>query len=179
MMEKIGKPRGLIDYVALVDAEEEAKGGTHKSVWKHVLRPRNWVYVSLWSLIGVAMLVMLFVRSDFGVSVRPDRNPRFVTLSSGDIRNAYKLRLSNQTGEKRVFHVSVTAEDPLRLELQGVEGLNVEVPANKTTHTRAYLFAKPSDKAAHKNSSPVRFVIEDVETHEKTSVETIFAGDAK
>jgi len=179
MMEKIGKPRGLIDYVALVDAEAEAEGGHHMPVWKHVLRLRNLIYVALWSLIGVAMLVMLFVRSDFGASVRPERNPRFVTLSSGDIRNAYDVRLSNQTGYQRVFHLSIKADDPLRLELQGKSELNVKVPANKTIHQRVYLFAKPGFPAAHQGSSPVRFWVEDVKSSEKTSIDTIFAGDVK
>ncbi len=179
IMEKIGKPRGLIDYCALSDEEDERGGKAVVPVWKHVLRLRNIIYVSLWSIIGIALVVMLFIRSDFGVSVNPDRNPRFVTLSDGTIRNAYDLRLSNQTGDARVFHISIKTEDPLRLELQGLTELLVEVPADKTIHQRVYLFAKQAYPTAHAENSPVRFWVEETASGNRTSVDTIFAGDTR
>ncbi|MCP5073354.1 MAG: cytochrome c oxidase accessory protein CcoG [Rhodobacteraceae bacterium] len=179
VMAKIGKPRGLIDYCALSDEENERAGEQVIPVWKHVLQLRNIIYFTLWGLIGVALVVMLFIRSDFSASLTPDRNPRFVTLSDGTIRNAYDLRLSNQTGEPRSFHVSIRSDDPLRLELQGQSVLNVTVPADETFHQRVYLHAKPEYLAARSESSPVRFWIEESSTNERTSVDTIFAGDTR
>ncbi|MBV1863399.1 MAG: cytochrome c oxidase accessory protein CcoG [Rhodobacteraceae bacterium] len=179
IMERIGKPRGLIDYCALSDEESEREGKDVIPVWKHILRLRNIIYVSIWSIIGIALVVMLFIRSDFGVSIRPERNPRFVTLSDGTIRNAYDLRLSNQTGDPRSFHISVKADDPLRLELQGQNVLSIVVPADKTIHQRAYLFAKQGYGASEAESSSVRFWIEEIASGERTSVDTVFSGDTR
>ena len=181
MMEKIGKPRGLIDYCALSDEEHEKSGKPVVPVLKHIVRPRNLIYAGLWSLIGVVMVVALFIRSDFGTSVTPDRNPRFVTMSDGTIRNAYSLRLSNQSGEDRRFHVSIKSADPLLLELQGTPDLFVLVPADKTIHQRFYLFAKPDYSAAQSESSDVRIWIEDLDDpeSERTFVDTVFAGERK
>ena len=38
VMDKISKPRGLIDYLALADEPEERAGKPPKPIWKHVLR---------------------------------------------------------------------------------------------------------------------------------------------
>ncbi len=57
-MEKIGKSRGLIDYLALSDQEEEAKGKPAKPIWQHVLRFRTMLYTALWALIGVGLVFL-------------------------------------------------------------------------------------------------------------------------
>ncbi len=179
MMEKIGRPRGLIDYCAISDEPLERAGNPPKSIWSHILRLRNFVYFGLWSLIGVGLVVALFIRSDLGVTVKPDRNPRFVTLSDGTIRNAYDLKLSNQTGEDLVFYISIKTEDPLRVDLEGTEQLNVTVPANDSTHQRVYIFAKPEDAAAHQDTSPVRFWVDEPSSGERTYADTVFSGKEK
>ncbi|MBL4751477.1 MAG: cytochrome c oxidase accessory protein CcoG [Amylibacter sp.] len=179
MMEKIGRPRGLIDYCALSDEVLERAGNEPKTVWSHILRLRNFIYFGLWGLIGVGLVVALFIRSDFSVSVKPDRNPRFVTLSDGTIRNAYDLKLSNQTGEDRVFHISIKTSDPLRLDLEGTDELSVIVPADGRLHQRAYIFAKPEHSASTSDKSPVRFWIEDRNDGARIYVDSVFAGDER
>jgi cytochrome c oxidase accessory protein FixG len=45
IMAKVGKPRGLIDYMALTDEAQRARGhGAALSVWKHVFRLRTIIY---------------------------------------------------------------------------------------------------------------------------------------
>jgi cytochrome c oxidase accessory protein FixG len=179
MMEKIGRPRGLIDYCALSDEALERAGNPPKRLWQHVLRLRNYIYFGLWAAIGVGLVVALFIRSDFSASIKPDRNPRFVTLSDGSIRNAYDLKISNQTGEARKFHVSIKTEDPLRLELEGTSELLVTVPADGRLHQRVYVFSKPEYAASGQELSPVRFWIEETNNGERSHVDTVFAGDTK
>ncbi|MDO9527073.1 MAG: cytochrome c oxidase accessory protein CcoG, partial [Gemmobacter sp.] len=78
-MDRIGKPRDLISYLALTDEIAERGGKEPKSVWKHVFRPRTIMYTVLWAGVGAAMIVALFVRSDIDINVTPVRNPTFVT----------------------------------------------------------------------------------------------------
>lgn len=179
MMEKIGRPRGLIDYCALSDEALERAGNAPKPIWAHILRLRNFVYFGLWAAIGIALVVALFIRSDFSASVKPDRNPRFVKLSDGTIRNAYDLKISNQTGEARTFYVSIKTDDPLRVDLEGTDELKVIVPADDQLHQRVYIFAKPIHNASKTDQSPVRFWLEDRIENVRTHVDSVFAGEAK
>ena len=179
MMEKIGRPRGLIDYCALSDEPLERAGNKPKTVWSHILRLRNFIYFGLWACIGVGLVVALFIRSDFSAAVKPDRNPRYVTLSDGTIRNAYDLKISNQTGEDRSFHISIKTDEPLRLDLEGTDELNVVVPADGRFHQRVYIFAKPEYAASKTDRTAVRFWIDERAGGERTYVDSVFAGDAK
>src|SRR5690606_13171468 len=111
VMDKIGKPRGLIDYMALKDETAERSGAAPKPVLKHILRPRTMLYFTLWAGIGVALVVALFLRSPFDLNVTPVRNPLYVTMADGAIRNTYALRLRNKQGAERDFAVSVTGSD--------------------------------------------------------------------
>ena len=177
VMDKIGKPRGLIDYLALSDEPMERAGQPTKQVWQHILRPRTILYTALWSLIGVGLVWALFVRSDIGLTVEPVRNPTFITLSDGSVRNAYTLRLRNMTGEDRQFRLLLTADDILRIELEGEgQGNTVTVPAQETLQQRIYLTARPDDAAATRDRTQLRLWVEDVATNERAGQETTFNG---
>lgn len=107
VMDKIGKPRDLIGYLALTDETREREGKPPKSVWQHVFRPRTIMYSVLWSGIGIALVVALFLRTEIDINVTPVRNPQYVILSDGAIRNTYDLRLRNKHGEDRWFDFSL------------------------------------------------------------------------
>ncbi len=179
IMERIGKPRGLIDYLAETDEAKERSGQAPIPVWKHILRLRNLVYFGMWSAFGIAMVVALFVRGDFSASITPDRNPRYVTLSDGTIRNAYDLKLNNQTGSARQFEISIKTVDPLRFELQGTSQMIITVEPDDTFHQRVYLYANSDDTAAQSNSTDVRFWIQELGDGERTYVDSFFAGVQK
>lgn len=70
-----------------------------------MLRPRTLLYFGLWSAIGVGLIVALFLRSPYDLNVTPIRNPLYVTMSDGSIRNTYELRLRNKQGEEKTFAV--------------------------------------------------------------------------
>ena len=178
VMERIGKPRGLIDYLALADEERETAGEPPRPIWQHVLRPRTILYTAMWSLIGVALVYALFIRSDIDLTVEPVRNPQFVTMSDGSVRNTYTVRIRNLTAEDRTFRVMLTSEDILRIgvETDGPHDGHVTVPANETLAARVYVTARPQDPAASSETTDLRLWVEDVETDDRAGVATIFNG---
>ena len=220
VMAKIGRPRGLIDYLALDDEPPAVPGdraavrplttdaeaapsvtlpvegnvppAPHAAaapaitvsptewrpqpVWKHVFRPRTMIYTTAWAAIGLFLLVSLFVRPDIDLTVAPVRNPTFVTLSDGSIRNAYDLRLRNKHGETRPFHISLTAQDALRIELEGEDALTTAVPADSTKLQRVYVTARPGDPAAERARSDLRLWVEDLVSGERAFRDTTFNG---
>ena len=177
VMAKIGKPRGLIDYLALADEGVERAGVKPKPIWKHVLRPRTILYTALWAAIGVGLVYALFVRSDIEMTVSPVRNPTFVLQSDGAIRNIYDVRLRNKLGDDRAFRLSLTSDEILLIDLEGAgRNLTVTVPADTTILQRVYVTARPQDQAASQGSTPLRLWVEDLKSGDTASQATIFNG---
>ncbi len=176
MMDKVGKPRGLIGYMAFTDETLERAGGKPKPIIKHVLRPRTILYTVLWSLVGVAMLVALLVRPQIDMSVAPIRNPTFVVLSDGSVRNAYDVRLRNKNGDDRRFQLSLESDAVLQIALEGTDQLFVTVPADATRLQRVYVIAPKGSGADTADRTSFRLIVEDTRTGEKSHTDTIFNG---
>ncbi|MDQ2065942.1 cytochrome c oxidase accessory protein CcoG [Xinfangfangia sp. CPCC 101601] len=189
MMDKIDRPRGLIGYLALTDETAERAGKKPISVWKHVLRPRTLLYTALWATVGVGLVVALFLRSEIDFNVTPIRNPTFVTLSDGAIRNSYDLRLRNKHGEAHWFEISASSDaGPFKMALEGEPGLRLKVPANETKAVRLYITAPAGSSAATTPRIPLRIWVEDLgdqpgsevtapqPARERVAQDTIFNG---
>ena len=178
VMAKIGKPRGLIDYLALSDEHLERGGKPPRPVAKHVLRPRTVLYTSLWSAVGIALLVALFIRPEIEMTVAPDRNPTFVTLSDGSIRNTYDVRLRNKHGDDRPFRISITGDKYLDWRLEGTEYETVWVPADSTKLQRVYVVAPPNTPVAVDERTEFRFWVTDLTTQDRAHADTLFNGSS-
>jgi len=181
VMGKIGKPRGLIDYMALKDEAAERAGEAPKPVLRHILRPRTVLYFTLWSGIGVALVAALFLRSPFDLNVTPVRNPLYVTMADGAIRNTYALRLRNKQGEARDFALSIAGPDgstpqDVGLALEGLPGNLVQVPADSTHTQRVYVTAEKGSPLAEGGQSELTLWVEDATGGARSRIETVFHG---
>ena len=176
IMTKLGKPRGLIDYMALTDEAHERAGHPKKPVWRHIFRPRTLLYTALWSGIGIALVVALFIRSDIDMTVAPVRNPQFVILSDGAIRNAYDLRLRNMTHEAALFEVSIIGEEGLTITLEGNDMQQIEVPADETMQARAYVTAPSGSQASRVERTSFRLWVENLSEGTRSFTDTVFIG---
>ncbi|EYD73125.1 cytochrome c oxidase accessory protein CcoG [Limimaricola hongkongensis] len=179
VMARTGRDRGLIDYLALSDAPREAAGAAPRPARQHVLRPRNILYAALWAGIGVALVAMLFMRADLELTVAPERNPLFVTLSDGSIRNAYDLRLRNKTGTPVDFALSLGGETGLALSVEGAAQPVVTVPADTQALARIYVTAPPGSAPATHHRSALRIWAEAADGGARASVDTSFNGKEK
>ncbi|MBS1240438.1 MAG: Ubp3 associated protein Bre5, partial [Proteobacteria bacterium] len=149
VMKEVGRPRGLIDYATLEDCKREAAGEPPRPVWKALLRPRTIAYFSVWVGIGFALLFALGARSHTDISAAPDRNPPFMLMSDGSVRNAFTAKLRNMESRPR----------QMRIALEGVPGALMwtdeiarkdaarsivrTVPADATLPVRIYVIAPP------------------------------------
>jgi len=180
VMEKIGKPRGLIDYIALSDEPREREGQPPKAVWKHVFRPRTMLYTVLWAAIGLGLVVALFIRPEIDMTVAKTRNPVNIVLSDGAIRNSYDVRLRNKHGEARPFRLSVSSEAPLNIEVEGAGGdATVTVPPDSTLQQRVYVVAPAGTAAATTERTEIRLWITDQINEERSYEDTHFNGRAQ
>ncbi|QCK88406.1 cytochrome c oxidase accessory protein CcoG [Phreatobacter aquaticus] len=104
VMSKVNRPLGLIAYDNEVNIHRRAAG---EEETYPVIRPRTLVYVGLIAVIGAVMLYGLLTRTFTDLSVLHDRNPLFVTLSDGSIRNSYTVRVLNKRAQNRLFVLAV------------------------------------------------------------------------
>jgi len=176
IMTKMGRERGLIDYLALSDAPREEAGEKPRPYWQHVLRTRTVLYTVIWALIGLAMTYALFIRPDIELTVAPVRNPIFVTMSDGTIRNTYEVRLRNKHPDDRDFSLHLSGDLALRLAVEGTPYSVVTVPANETKRVRVYVTAPPSSIISKGDETPLRLWVEDNLNGERAYQNTIFNG---
>jgi cytochrome c oxidase accessory protein FixG len=131
MMHKVGRPERLIDFVSLDNLQRRAQSLPDKL---KLLRPRTIIYASLLVLVGAVMLVTLLGRADFILAVQQDRAPLYVTLSDGNLRNGYTVKVTNKTHG--------TAD--LRLFVEGVDQA-LMFQAGETARQKSLALAAPSD----------------------------------
>ena len=98
VMGKIGRPRGLIAYESHAGVERRRRGAASSI---RFLRTRTVFYAVVLAAVGLVMLAALIRREPVDLNVLRDRNPVFVRLSNGDIRNAYTLKIMNR-GDRTV-----------------------------------------------------------------------------
>ncbi|QPC99459.1 cytochrome c oxidase accessory protein CcoG [Qipengyuania soli] len=161
VMKDIGRPRGLIDYATLEDCEREAAGGEPRPAWKALLRPRTMVYFGIWAGIGLALLFALGVRSHTDLTVAPDRNPPFMLMSDGSVRNSYTLKLRNMESRPRRMEIAVVGlpgavmwTDTVGRD-QAAETQTVTVAADQVRSVRAYV-AVPTGASSQEFSFRLR-----------------------
>lgn len=101
VMDKIGKPRGLIRYASL----DELEGRPVKKLYQH---PRTWVYIVIILLALGGIIYGLTHLGAMKLSVEPERQPLFVRMSDGSIQNKYTFKVLNKTDKD--LYVKVSAE---------------------------------------------------------------------
>ena len=179
VMDRIGKPRGLIGYLALSDETRERAGEPQLPAWKHVFRPRTVLYTVIWGGIGIALIAALFLRSDIDMSVSPIRNPTHVVLSDGSVRNAYDVSIRNMHGSPREFRIELSDGAPFELELQGIAGQTLTLPADTQHSQRVYLTAPAGSEEAQVQSTPARLWVVETAGNERIHTDTVFNGRAQ
>jgi polyferredoxin len=144
-----------------------------------VLRPRTILYTALWAAVGIGLTVALFLRPDIDVNVTPVRNPTFVTLSDGAIRNTYDIRLRNLALEPRAFAITAVASAgaPPLVAIEGAEGQVVTVGANETAQLRLYLLAPSGSTLARTERSDIGLWVQAEGSADRIGIETIFNGN--
>ena len=144
VMDKVGKPRGLINYTTSSLYAGNVAGKDEHWDWHHLILPRTIIYAGLWSLVGIAMLVTLINRSQLAVNVVPDRNPLYVTLSDGAIRNGYTVKILNKKQEERTFRLTAqdlpgATMDMVGEDVKGVTSFDVTVEPDKLRAVKVYV----------------------------------------
>lgn len=125
VMDKIGKPRGLIRYTT---ENALAKHFGASEVMGHILRPRIILYSAILLLICLAAAWSLANRVPLMVDVIRDRSVLSREADDGSIENVYNLKFMNTTEASQRYRVTVDglagvklAEDELVVEVESAK----------------------------------------------------------
>ncbi|HAD24587.1 MAG TPA: cytochrome c oxidase accessory protein CcoG [Alphaproteobacteria bacterium] len=176
VMAKVDLPRGLISYTTIANQKRRAQGEPDRL---RILRPRVLLYTAMLILVSGIMLYAFVTRPVSGLNVLPDRNPLYVTLSDGGIRNGYTLKVINKLREERAFRLAVVGlPDPVTITGLGIRTTSgtpvIDVPPDALRAVRIFV-AVPRTALADK-STRFDFVLTDLASGGSTRHTTQFNG---
>jgi len=137
IMNKIGLPSGLIRY----DTESR---NLNPNLQFNFFRPRTVFYTLIIFFVGITITVGLIIRPSLELHVIHHRNPLFVKLSDGTIRNGYDIKILNKTYEDKVFTLVASGIPNTKIEIIGygnVKEDEISVLSNSVNHLRIFAYA--------------------------------------
>ena len=175
VMVRIGQPKGLIAYDTDANVQRRLRG--EKARFRFI-RPRTVFYAVVLAVVSAIMVVGLSTRRTVELDVLRDRNPNFVTLADGSVRNAYTLKLMNRFGAPRALVLSVSEVKAERINVIGVDNVSpparLAVEADKVRSLRVLVTVARKD--LHGGSQAIRFALTDAASGETRSVDTVFVS---
>ncbi|MFO1114619.1 MAG: cytochrome c oxidase accessory protein CcoG [Beijerinckiaceae bacterium] len=118
VMKEIGRPARLIAYDTDINMVRRKEG---KPPVYRLIRPRTILYACVIGIVSSVMLYALLNRSTALISAQHSRNPLFVALSDGSVRNDLTVHISNKGVTPRTFTLGAEGLPPARLAATGVE----------------------------------------------------------
>ncbi|WP_315918612.1 cytochrome c oxidase accessory protein CcoG [Mesorhizobium sp. SP-1A] len=199
VMDKIGKERGLIAYATLNDynanmalatgngshavdpalvrgADGRLSGKVADFHLGKIFRPRTFIYMAAWSLMGLALLYGLMTRERLQVNVLHDRNPQYVTLSDGSIRNGFTVKLLNMVPEPRTLAVAIDGLPGAVMTAVGgrAEGTELTIQAEPDMLKSVKIYVRQPRRLVKAGDVNFRFLVRDAGGTETASYVAIF-----
>lgn len=176
IMAKVGRPPELITFTS--EANQKRSQDGQARVFRPI-RPRTIVYVGILLIVAGLMAFGLLSRESLGVTVNHDRNPLFVMLSDGSIRNGYQIKILNKQRQPQTVTLSVEGIDGAQLSIVGqTDGgvMTLDAPGDGVATYIAHVTA-PSE-AVTGGEAAITFVAETAEG-ERTVQGNVFRGPEK
>jgi len=187
VMAKLGREKGLIAYATLSEYADNmavaTAGGTtgvnpdlvrwpdgsfNDKVkhfdWRVVFRARTMLYFGVWALVGLGLLVALGARDRLEVNVLHDRNPQFVVLSDGSIRNGYTVKLLNMIAQPRVLKLSIDGLPGATMAITGIDepdGRSFDIPVEPDRLRTMKVHVRQPLEELVEGKTSFRFMVED------------------
>jgi polyferredoxin len=158
-MKKIGRPARLIAYDTDINIKRRLEGETP---FYKIVRTRTALYAVVIAVVGAVMIYALATQRAEAVSIIHDRNPLYVRLSDGSLRNAFTMRVLNKSRKSETFILTVTGLDDADVDVIGssaFSGANplVEVGPDQSREMRILVTAR--GRLAPNASVPLTFTI--------------------
>lgn len=177
VMDKIGKPRNLISYATLNDYDANVAGKSTTTTWRSFIHARTIIYAGIMTIAALALLYVLMSRSSVEVNILHNRNPIYILLSDGSIRNGFTVKVLNKKLEARKFIIRTEGISGLAMQVAGADtgeqkDVIVKVQANGLESVRLFLRTTAESLKAEQNT--FQFVVTDVQSKEQITHDATF-----
>lgn len=169
IMTKVGLPKGLIRYDTLNHLNNPIKFKKFK-IWQF----RTFYYLAILIIVSCVTLFSLATKSKVDLSVSQERNPLYVKLSDGSIRNAYYLKITNKTHQVKFFKISINNSPNAELKIANNEENLLEVKGESSFQYKFFV-TMPADKLSDSEQKIIELEVDD--NQEKKYLSLIFIGD--
>ncbi len=150
VMDKVGKPQGLIRYDTLNGMEN---GWTRAQVLKRVLRPRVLIYGAILLTVTAVLFGNILTRVPLKVDVMRDRGALSREVKNGVIENVYRVMIINSAELERTFTLSVGGLPTVRIDSEST----VVIAAASNRQVAVRVRAEPD--AGDAGSNPIEIVV--------------------
>jgi cytochrome c oxidase accessory protein FixG len=120
VMDKVGRPRGLIRYSTTNAIENHL---SNSETVRRVLRPRVLIYSAILVAVALAAGASIWLRVPLKVDVIRDRAAIAREVEGGLIENVYRLQIMNTTERARAFEITVTGLPTLHVAGEQTAGI--------------------------------------------------------
>lgn len=172
IMEKVGLPKGLIRYDTLNHLNDPIPQKKFR-----LLQPRTFYYSFILILVSGLMLYSLINKPTIETSLVQERNPLFIILSDGSVRNVYNLKIINKTHQAKNFKISLAKPNFGTLKIVNYDENNIIVPAETALDFRTMVSFSPLElEKINKSETLITLTIHDFLTKENIKVSGIYIG---
>lgn len=175
IMDKINLPRGLIRY----DTERRIEAKASQNI-KHlpIFRPRTFYYMSVLLFVTVLVMYGQITRKPFEIHALHSRNPLFVNLSDGQVRNGYDIKILNKTHDNENFSLRVENIQDTKIEIRSAGHITPDqlpVPADNVGSFHVFVTAEPQKE----NSQHIYFILRNNLTGREEKYKSMFISREK
>jgi cytochrome c oxidase accessory protein FixG len=178
VMRRVDRP---LDLIALSTERNQADLAAGRPTEHHLLRPRTIVYAAIILVLGVAVLIALSLRSSVDVNILHDRNPLFVTLSDGSIRNGYTVKILNKSHAPQLYDLILEGPAGATLGVVGQQAESarrIELLANPDSVTSHRVFVTAPRAEVTEEVQPLAMILSEQQSGARVTRETVFRGPA-
>ncbi len=172
VMDRIGRPHGLIK----ISTDESALVPPSQQTAPRFFRLKPLLFASVMLVSGSAMAWALANRSNVDAALEHQRQPPFVKLSDGSIRNDYTLRFAHRGGDIASVGVSVEGLPGAAIRLSTSDLPEPAFTCHRKSTSERVLITVPKSTAPQ-GRVPVTLVLTDTTTNAPLArFETYFWG---
>ncbi len=176
VMDRYELPRNLITYDSINNQLAREQGRPTR--WR-MFRPRTIAYLALLAVVATVLAVTLTTRDRWEINVMHDRQPLYVRLSDGDIRNGYTVKILNMERQEKTYTLSLSGIEGATMTVIGyqpepVTETTLPVPPDDVGSFRVFVRAAPENLDGA--STPITLRLEEAGKDIGVDYEAAFAA---
>ncbi len=176
IMDRVERPRNLIAYDTFRNIDAASH---HERAPLRLIRPRTILYGTLMAIVAAIMVWAWLNRSVIEINVLHARQPLYVQLTDGSLRNGYTVKILNKLHEKRTFKLSTEGLEGAKLAIVGLDDTDpkIDVVTDNLRALKVFVTVPKQDRNKLDGAStPFEFVITDTGDGSKIYHEATFMG---